>query len=302
LLLSPTAPSPIVGAIALTGLRLLAGLIWLYNVVWKVPSDFGERSHTGLYHYTHLAVEHPVFKPFSWLIEHVVLPNFDGYGWAVLVIESVLAVLLLTGAFVRLAALLGVLQSMAIALSVSESLGEWPWAYAMMIAIHAVLLFTWSTRYAAVDAIRAAGSGPAARLVAQRLLGGWGVVLGLIGLVAFCRAVGKGRTVNVGIRELEFSLGDYNLSGALLLIGIALAMLAAAIFGWRIFAGVAALVAASAAVSIYLQIGKGEVWIGGTLTTELVFLCAAVISLATGHRLDREVSPDGQRPKAFRRL
>lgn len=43
LLLSPQSPPATGGLIVLTGLRLLAGLIWLYNVVWKVPPDFGER-------------------------------------------------------------------------------------------------------------------------------------------------------------------------------------------------------------------------------------------------------------------
>lgn len=97
LLLSPQSPPATGGLIVLTGLRLLAGLIWLYNVVWKVPPDFGERGRRDLYHFTHLAVEHPVFTPFSWVIEHAVLPYFTAFGWGVLFAESALAVLLLTG-------------------------------------------------------------------------------------------------------------------------------------------------------------------------------------------------------------
>lgn len=81
LLLSPQSPPATGGLIVLTGLRLLAGLIWLYNVVWKVPPDFGERGRRDLYHFTHLAVEHPVFTPFSWVIEHAVLPYFTAFGW-----------------------------------------------------------------------------------------------------------------------------------------------------------------------------------------------------------------------------
>lgn len=153
LLLSPQSPPATGGLIVLTGLRLLAGLIWLYNVVWKVPPDFGERGRRDLYHFTHLAVEHPVFTPFSWVIEHAVLPYFTAFGWGVLFAESALAVLLLTGTAVRLAALIGIGQSVAIGLSVAESPGEWPWAYAMLLGIHVVLLFTCSTRYAAVDAV-----------------------------------------------------------------------------------------------------------------------------------------------------
>jgi hypothetical protein len=287
LLFSSVSPSASSGQIALACLRVLAGLSWLYNVVWKVPPDFGERTGGGLYHFTHLAIDHPVFKPFSWVVEHVVLPNFTAFGWGVLVVESALAVLLLTGTAVRLAALLGIAQSTAIGLSVAEAPGEWPWAYAMFIGIHAVLLFAPSARYAAVDTVRSQINPSAVRPEARRLLFGWGIVLGLIGLVAMWRGLDNPRPANVGIAALEFSLGDYNLRGALLLVGIALAMVVAATLGWRVLALVAAAVAAIAAISVYAQIGRTEVWLGGTLTTAAVFACAAVVGLATRPRIGR---------------
>ncbi|SON58996.1 hypothetical protein MSIMFI_00477 [Mycobacterium simulans] len=287
LLFSPTAPPAASGLIALAGLRLLVGLIWLYNVVWKLPPDFGERSNSGLYHFTHLAIEHPVFKPFSWLVEHLVLPNFTAFGWAVLFAESALAVLMLTGTAVRLAALIGIGQSLAIGLSVAESPGEWPWSYAMLIGIHVVLLLTASTRYAAVDTLRAATSPSVARSTARRLLAGWGIVLGLIGLIGVWHNPGGGQSANVGVRPLEFSLGDYNLRGAVLLVAVAVAMLAAAKVGLRVLVIAAAVVAAVAAVSIYLQVGRTGVWLGGTNTTAAVFVCAAVVSVTTGFGIGR---------------
>ena len=279
-LMSPPAPQAKSGQIALTGLRLLAGLMWLENVVWKVPPDFGERTRGGLYFWTTRAVEFPVWKPYSWLLEHLVLPNFTLFGWGVFVIESALVVLLLTGTAVRLAALLGVAQSIAIGLSVAEAPNEWPWAYAMMIGIHAVLVFAPSAQYAAVDAL---WSGTAT--TARRLLGGWGIALGLIALVALCVYLRYDRRANVGILDLEFSLGDYNLWGTLLLIGVAVAMLAAAMFGWRLAALVAGGVALAGAASIYVQVGRTDVWLGGTPSTAAVFACGAVVGLAAGLKL-----------------
>jgi hypothetical protein len=91
----------------------------------------------------------------------------------------------------------------------------------------------------------------------------------------------------VGILDLEFSLGDYNLWGALLLIGVAVALLAAAMFGSRLAALAAAVCAAAGAVSIYLQVGRTEVWLGGTPSTAAVFACAAVVGLAAGLKLTR---------------
>lgn len=284
---SPAALPAAGGQVALSGLRLLVGLMWLENLVWKVPPDFGEQRGDGLYLWTHRAVEFPVWTPFRWLVERVVLPNFTAFGWAVFVIESALAVLLLTGTAVRLAALLGIAQSVAIGLSVAEAPGEWPWAYAMMIGIHAVLLFAPSARYAAVDAVRSATTRSGARLLARRLLGGWGVVLGLIGLVAVWLAVRNGRPMIVGLPRLQLSLGDYNLRGGLVLVGIAVAMLVAAILGWRVLTLVAAVVAVAAAVTVYVQFGRTGVWLGGTPSTAAVFVSAAVISCATGFRIGR---------------
>ena len=172
-------------AIAAVGLRLLAGLLWLYNVSWKRAPDFGKDNDTGLYHFTALAVSDPVFPPYSWVVENLVLPNFTPFGWVVLFAETTLAVLLLSGAFVRLAAALGVAQSAAIGLSVALAPNEWPWAYAMMVGIHVVLLFSAAGRYLSVDALRAGSDG------GRRLALTWGAV-GLVG----------------GVLAVALSLGD----------------------------------------------------------------------------------------------
>lgn len=277
-LLSPPAPGAKSGRIALTCLRILVGLIWLRNVLWKVPPDFGEGGRTGLYFWSNLAVEHPVFPPYSWLVEHLALPNFTLFGWGVLVVESLLAILLLTGTAVRLAALLGVAQSIAIGLSVAAAPNEWPWAYAMMIGIHAVLVFAPSAQYAAVDALRH-GTANSAR----RLVGGWGIVLAVIGLLAVWNWL-RDKPAVVGVPGLEFSVGEYNLAGALVLLGIAAAMLLGATVGLRVIALAAAVVAAVAAATIYVQFGRTEVWLGGTTSAAAVFDCAAVIGLATAMR------------------
>lgn len=121
--------------------------------------------------------------------------------------ESALAVLLLTGTAVRLAALIGIGQSVAIGLSVAESPGSGRgrtrccWASTSSCCSPARPGTPPSTR-------RAAATGSAARTAAQRLLAGWGIVLGLIGLVAVWRGLGDDRPAYVGIRALEFSSGN----------------------------------------------------------------------------------------------
>ena len=282
---------PRASAAALAALRVLAGLLWLYNVSWKRPPDFGEDSGTGLYGFTQLAVENPVFPPYSWVVENVVLPNFLVFGWMVLVVETLLAVLLLTGTLVRLAALIGIGQSLAIGLSVAGTPGEWPWAYWMMIGIHVALLFTSAGRVAAVDAVRAEarGSGASIRSSAPRLLLGWGVVVALAGLVALALAFDEDPLASVGSQlggpDLSISLGSYNVVGAAVLLGVAGLMCAAAVLKRPEVALASAVVAVVAALSLYAQLSRTDVWLGGSNTSAGFFLCAAVVSGVTARHL-----------------
>ncbi len=283
LVLSPTPPPARAGGISLAVLRIVAGLLWLAHVWWKVPPDFGEERRTGLWFWTHLAVDHPVFPPYSWLVEHLVLPNFTPFGWLVLVVETLLPVLLLTGTAVRLAALIGIGQSLAIGMSVAQAPNEWPWAYAMMLGIHLVLLLAPSAQYAAVDAVWAARIGGDPAPVARRLLGGWGVILTLMAIVAGVKSLGDEflapRGQGVGYPPLQLFLGDYNMLAALVMLAVAGLMLAAAVVRMQALAVTAAVLAAVAALSIYVQLGRTEIWFGGNPSTAVVFVCAAVIAV-----------------------
>lgn len=132
----------------MAGVRIVLGVMWLTNLGWKVPPNFGI-----VRNYTAEAVEHPFAAPYSWLVEEVILPNFVPFGWSVLLIESLLAVLLLLGLFTRAAALIGVVQSAAIGMSVALAPGEWPWAYYLMIAAHLAVFATAAGRVWGLDGL-----------------------------------------------------------------------------------------------------------------------------------------------------
>ncbi|HYO20261.1 MAG TPA: hypothetical protein VES02_16530, partial [Dermatophilaceae bacterium] len=53
--------------------RIVVGLLWVENLSWKVPPDFGADDNSGLFYFTSLAVEYPVLAPYSAVIENVVL-------------------------------------------------------------------------------------------------------------------------------------------------------------------------------------------------------------------------------------
>lgn len=138
-------------------IRVAAGVLWIGNVGWKVPPDFGQ--HAGpeaprdLYQWTRYAVDEPVFGPYAWLVEHLVLPNFTAFAWTVLLVESALGAFLLIGLATRLWAVIGAAQTVAIMLSVANAPGEWIWSYLLMILVHAAIFATAAGRYAGLDAV-----------------------------------------------------------------------------------------------------------------------------------------------------
>lgn len=134
-------------------LRVGVALLWIQNVAWKIPPDFGERENTGLYLFTHWAVDYPVFPPFTWFVEQAVLPAFPLFGWMTLLVEAGLGAFLLIGLATRFWAVVGVVQSLAITLSVLNAPNEWHWAYYLMILAHIALFATAAGRAYGVDAV-----------------------------------------------------------------------------------------------------------------------------------------------------
>lgn len=288
-------------AVAGAGLRILVGLLWLYNVSWKRPPDFGQGSGHGLYGFTKDAVDHPVFSPFSWVVEHAVLPNFTVFGYGVLVVETALAVLLLTGAYVRLAALIGIVESLAIGLSVARTPGEWPWSYWMMVGIHVLLLFSAAGSVLAIDALR---SRRGAARDSRPLTLAWGVVAGVAGVVALLMSLGDGLFASSGARldgpGLSISLGSYNLAGSILLLVCGLALLGVATTRNHALAAVTAVVGLVAAIIVYVQSASSASVLGGANTSAAFFLSVAVVGAAVwaaGRRAPVGADPERERER-----
>ncbi|MFN8085925.1 MAG: DoxX family protein [Microbacterium sp.] len=138
---------------ALALLRIALGLLWVQNAGWKVPPDFGQQGDRGLYFWASQAVEYPVFAPYSWFVEQVFLPQIAIVGWGVLLAEAALGAFLVIGLATRLWAAVGILQTIAIALSVLNTPHEWHWGYYLMGIGHIVLLMGAAGRTWGIDGL-----------------------------------------------------------------------------------------------------------------------------------------------------
>jgi thiosulfate dehydrogenase (quinone) large subunit len=149
----PLRPSRMDRAV-LAIVRIGVGLLWLQNVGWKNPPDFGRGDPpSGLYQSVSYAVSHEVFHPYAWLVDRLVLPNFAFFGWTVLLVEASLGAFLLIGLATRFWALVGAAQTVLIMLSVLNAPHEWFWSYLLMLLVHLALFATAAGRYAGLDGL-----------------------------------------------------------------------------------------------------------------------------------------------------
>jgi thiosulfate dehydrogenase (quinone) large subunit len=162
-------------------MRIVVGILWLANVEWKRPGDFGKDLGNGLYKYVNSAIENPVFGPYSWFVENVVAKNYTLFGWITLITEVLLAALLILGLFTRTAALAGAGLSVSILLSVLyyDKVYEWPWSYFLMIAIHLFVFATAAGEHWGLDGIKKRGT----YKKAATTLACVAIVAGVLGLI-----------------------------------------------------------------------------------------------------------------------
>jgi thiosulfate dehydrogenase [quinone] large subunit len=162
-------PSGRLARATVAGVRIAVALLWIENVNWKSPPDFGRHNGSGLFRYTEDAITHPVFPPFGWLVEHLILPNFVAFGYATMAIEFLLGAFLLAGFLTRFWSVIGLLQILGITLNAPH---EWHWSYYLMFSAQFVVLALAGGRTAGVDGLlrpRWSASPSRAARVAMRL-------------------------------------------------------------------------------------------------------------------------------------
>jgi thiosulfate dehydrogenase [quinone] large subunit len=132
----------------LAAVRIGFGLLWITQLSWKGPPGF-----ETLKGFTAGAVRAPVLAPYSFIVEHLILPNFTPFGYMVLLLEAGLGAFLVLGLATRFWALVGVVQTIAISLSILNLPHEWSWAYYMMGMGHLAIFATAAGRSFGLDGL-----------------------------------------------------------------------------------------------------------------------------------------------------
>jgi uncharacterized membrane protein YphA (DoxX/SURF4 family) len=204
--------------------RISAGLMWLANLEWKRPPDFGFKQKNGLYKYVDGAVSHPVLGLFKSFIKSVVMPNYTFFGWVTLITEALLAALLISGLFTRAAGLIGAALSVNILFSVGRYPNEWPWSYFLMIVLHLIVFATAAGDYLGVDGARRRAGQSLDR--ARLALGATALVVGAMGwFVSRSDDFTSSDGHLVGYRQLELKFVWFNQFSAILTMVLGVVLL-----------------------------------------------------------------------------
>ena len=118
---------------SLTGLaliRLFFGSLWFQQLSWKMPPTF-----KGLHPYLAKEGMYTILPGYSYVIQHIFLPNFILLAAGVWTAELLVSLCLIFGIFTRFGALLSVLLSLQLYFGLAFAPGEWYWTYGMLVLL-----------------------------------------------------------------------------------------------------------------------------------------------------------------------
>jgi len=127
-------------ALVFAALRVFVGLIWLANLTWKLPPDFGRHGARGLLYSFRVAEHWALVAPLRHVMRSVVIPHFTLFGALVFAVELAAGLLLTFGVAVRIGALIGTGQALIISALVAPAPKEWVFGYAMFVTLNALPL------------------------------------------------------------------------------------------------------------------------------------------------------------------
>ena len=126
--------------------RIFFGWLWFQQLFWKLPPDFA-----GLRRYVVKEGTYTFLPGYSFVIQHVLLPNFQVLGAFTWSAELVVALCLLFGLFTRFGAILSTVLAVQLYVGLAYAPGEWYWTYGMLVLLGLVLAAVPAGRRLGVD-------------------------------------------------------------------------------------------------------------------------------------------------------
>lgn len=150
--------------------RIIIGVLWFQQLLWKLPPDFGctPAGDQGLCDWLNREIQNPAIPVYADLVRNVVQPNLGILGWLVWLAEAGIAVSLLLGLLTRLGGLIGFAQAMNLLIGLAAVPGEWYWSYVMLAMFCLLFALTGAGRWLGIDGYLLSHrriSGPLARLL-----------------------------------------------------------------------------------------------------------------------------------------
>jgi hypothetical protein len=151
--------------------RLLIGCMWWQQTLWKLPpyytdhpnQPFGE---TGLAYWMGVMGKSAAIPLQADFVNNIVLPHFYVFAPIVYAAETLTAISLILGLFVRFWGFIGALQILNLWLGLYNAEGEWPWTYFFLLVLQLIFAVHRYGRSLGLDALIVA------RLKTPRTLGG----------------------------------------------------------------------------------------------------------------------------------
>lgn len=132
--------------LTLAVVRIFVGYLWFQQLFWKLPPDFA-----GLRHYVVQEGKSTFVPGYSFIIQHVFLPNFILLGAGTWTAELLVAISLLFGVFSRLGALLALMLAVQLYVGLAVAPGDWYWTYGMLVLLAVVLVAIPAGRRLGID-------------------------------------------------------------------------------------------------------------------------------------------------------
>jgi thiosulfate dehydrogenase (quinone) large subunit len=126
--------------------RMFVGYLWFQQLFWKMPPSFA-----GLRPYVVEEAKYTILPGYSFILQHVFLPNFLLLGAATWTAELAVAFSLLFGLLSRFGALLATLLALQLYVGLAYAPGEWYWTYGMLVLLGIVLAAVPAGRRLGID-------------------------------------------------------------------------------------------------------------------------------------------------------